>query len=84
MAARLHPEFHAEVIKELYGELECSWSLSERDGFFEAIRANIRRRSASTFQSTCSAFCHLVRLGRRTGSAPPGPEIRRYTTQTGG
>ena len=30
MAARLHPEFHAEVIKELYGELECYQSVTER------------------------------------------------------
>jgi hypothetical protein len=30
MAARLHPEFHAEVIKELYGELECYQLVTER------------------------------------------------------
>jgi hypothetical protein len=30
MAARLHPEFHAEVIKELYGEIECYQLVTER------------------------------------------------------
>ena len=30
MADHLHPEFHAEVIRELYGELECCQLVTER------------------------------------------------------
>jgi hypothetical protein len=62
MVDHLHPEFHAEVIKELYANSNAiSWSLNGLDGFFEAIRPNIWKRSASTFQNTCMAFSRRAR-----------------------
>ena len=63
MVDHLHPEFHAEVIKELYGELECYQLVTEQtrrllQGY---SRPSIWQRLASNFPSTCSAFARLAK-----------------------
>ena len=57
MVDHLHPEFHAEVIKELYGELECYQLVTER------ARLLLRGYSREHLEAvgTCLSFSGLAK-----------------------
>jgi hypothetical protein len=47
MVDHLHPEFHAEVIKELYGELECYQLVTEATRKNKRIELRVKARASN-------------------------------------